>query len=168
MKRIFALILVLLLAFSLVACGNNDTNKDNETLNDPGQTQSPENSETGDDTTNDAPAFDTSWAANDFEAMLPKLPFEGWETSQPAAGTYKMSVSGLNTSPATNAPDSGEPDGADKEKLKDYLATLPGYGFTLVETGTDYMWEATDTNGNKIEFMCGDGGCFITIEKANP
>ena len=168
MKRFFALMLVFLLAVTLVACGNNDTGKNTDETSGSESTQLSPDPETGDSSGDDTSAFDTSWAANDFEAILPKLPFAGWETSQPAAGTYKMSVTGLNTSPATNAPDSGEPDGADKEKLKDYLATLPGYGFTLVETGTDYMWEATDTNGNKIEFMCGDGGCFITIEKANP
>ncbi len=169
MKKILALILVLIVLLSLISCGNNDENKDNKGTSDLSKTPAAEDSTTdvADEPTNDDPAFDTSWATNDFEALLPKLPFDGWKTSQPDTNTYKMEVSGLNTSPATNAPDSGEPDGADKQKLKDYLGTLSSFGFSVEETGTDYMWEAKDPNGNEIEFMCGDGGCFITIKKAN-
>ena len=42
------------------------------------------------------PAFDTSWAANDFEALLPELPFTGWTTSQESDKTYAMELGGLN------------------------------------------------------------------------
>lgn len=166
MKRILALILVLIMSVSMVACGNNDTNKDNGDTNGQSETQATGEPATV-ESTNDGPTFDTSWAANDFEAVLPKLPFEEWTTSQPDANTYKMEKTGLNTSPATNPPDSGEPDGADKTKLKDYLSTLSSYGFTVEETGTDYQWLVKDATGNEAEFMVGDGGCFITIKKAN-
>ena len=169
MKRILALILVLIMAVSMVACGNNDTNKDNEGTSGQSEIQSDQTPTTdnSDETANDGPAFDTSWAANDFEALLPELPFTGWTTSQPDANTYKMEKTGLNTSPATNPPDSGEADGADKTKLKDYLNTLTAYGFTVEETGTGYQWGVKDATGNEAEFMVGDGGCFITIKKAN-
>ncbi len=150
---------------SLVACSKNNNDVESENLNDQQETKSTENFSTEDKIDNGSPTFDTSWASNDFEALLPKLPFEGWKTTQSDIDTYKMEVSGLNTSPATNAPDSGEPDGADKEELKDYLESLLSYGFTVEEIGTDYMWEVKDSGGNVFEFMCGDGGCFITIKK---
>ena len=69
-------------------------------------------------------------------------------------------------SAATNDPDNNEPDGADKQKLLDYLAALSGYGFTVEETAEGYIWNATDAAGNMFEFMCGDGGGWITITKA--
>lgn len=160
MKRLAILLLVFIMVFSLAACGENET---------PGQTdinggdKTP--TEPNDKELNDEPAFDTSWASNAFEALLPELPFSGWKTSQKDDRTYKMELTGLNTSAATNAPDSGEPDGADKQKLLDYFETLTSYGFTVEEIGTDYMWKAIDAAGNEIEFMCADGGCWITITK---
>ena len=73
---------------------------------------------------------------------------------------------GLNTSAATNPSDSSEPDGADKDKLISYLDSLSDYGFTVEETGAGYQWNVTDANGNKMEFMCGDGYLGIEIQKA--
>ncbi len=159
MKRILVLLLVLMMALSLVACGSDAVDTDGPT-NDQSATADSDNKEGG-------PAFDTAWAANDFEALLPELPFTGWTTEQVDDNTYKMEKIGLNTSPATNPPDSGEPDGADKTKLKNYLNSLGSYGFTVEETGTDYRWLVKDTAGNEAEFMVGDGGCWITIKKAN-
>jgi len=165
MKRVFALMMVLLLALSLVACGNGDGPQAGNTTGTQASTQPSTNASTQAATGNQ-PAFDTGWAKNDFEALLPELPFAGWSTSQVDGNTYKMELSGLNTSAATNPPESGEPDGADKTKLKNYLASLSGYGFTVEETGTDYRWLVTDAQGNEMEFMCGDGYCGITIQKA--
>ena len=149
MKKLFAILLTLIMVLGLAACKGEEAPKvDDETAG------------------NDNTSFDTSWAQNEFEELLPELPFSGWTTSQKDDKTYEMELIGLNTSAATNAPDSGEPDGADKQKLLDYFTTLTSYGFTIEETGTDYKWEATDVSGNKIEFMCADGGCWITIIKA--
>lgn len=113
----------------------------------------------------DESSFDTSWASNDFEKLLLELPFTGWTTSQENDTTYKMELQGLNTSAATNPSDSGEPDGADKDKLISYLNSLSDYGFTVEETGEGYQWNVTDSNGNQIEFMCGDGLLRIEIQK---
>ena len=168
MKRIILLLLALGVVLSLAACGNDSTTSDGNDTN--GQTDIQANGEPETEmngaASSEGPAFDTSWADNAFEALLPELPFSGWITSQPDSRTYKMEISGLNTSAATNAPDSGEPDGADKQKLLDYFETLTSYGFVIEEIGTDYMWKATDIAGNEIEFMCADGGCWITITKA--
>lgn len=71
----------------------------------------------------------------------------------------------MNTSAATNPSDSGQPDGADKDKLITYLNSLPDYGFTVEETGAGYQWNVTDAAGNQMEFMCGDGLIRIVIQK---
>ncbi len=170
MKRIFVLLLVLAMTLSLACCGKNeepvgglpsDGSDVSQEMDGPSSAGSGESDETQDS------AFDTAWAKNEFEALLPQLPFTGWTSEQKDATTYKMQVIGLNTSAATNPPDSGEPDGKDKQTLLDYLDTLPSYGFTVEETGTGYRWLVTDPAGNTMEFKCGDGGCFVTIEKAN-
>ena len=169
MKRLFALILVLIMALSMVACGNETNNGDDLETNGQSENQSSTDDSKGSEngTSEDKTKFDTAWAANEFEALLPELPFSGWVTKQEGDNTYEMELTGLNTSAATNPPDSGEPDGADKTKLKNYLNSLSAYGFTVEETGTDFKWLVIDADGNKAEFKCGDGGCWITIEKIN-
>lgn len=156
--------LSLLMILSVSACGNQTTTDENgknkgETENVAGM-----NVETS-DKKEDESSFDTSWASNDFEKLLPELPFTGWTTSQESDTTYKMELQGLNTSAATNPSDSGEPDGADKDKLITYLNSLSDYGFTVEETGAGYQWNVTDANGNQMEFMCGDGLLRIEIQK---
>ena len=179
MRKLIALMLALLMAVTFAACGTQaDTNENDHTVDHTedrlsgidateGEEADEPQQEVPEATEDDTPAFDTAWAGNDFEALLPQLPFEGWTTAQKDDLTYEMELFGLNTSGATNPPDSGEPDGADKQKLLDYLAALTSYGFTVEETGTDYQWLAKDAAGNEVEFMCADGGCWITIRKAS-
>jgi len=116
-------------------------------------------------------AFDTGWASNEFEALLPELPFSGWTTNQSSDTVYEMELGGLNTSPATNGSDSGEPDGADKDKLIAYLDSLRTYGFmvevTEIAADSPYEWLVTDASGNTIEVVCAEGYCWITIHKTN-
>ncbi len=176
MKKIIALLLCLLMLASLAACGDNDVTTG---CSEPSQTEStqettpsqeaeePEEPEVSEpvesqpeETT--GPAFDTSWASNEFEALLPELPFAGWEVTKQTDTTYKMQVGGLRTNTSTGA----EEDAADKLALISYLESLPAYGFTVEETGEGYMWLVTDANGNTAEFMCGDGYCFLEIKKA--
>ncbi len=154
MKKMIAWLLCLLMLATVTACGapKEGSNPD----------VSPTASEQVDSTT---PAFDTAWASNEFEKLIPKLPFEGWKVKTETDTVYELEVVGLNTSAATNPPDSGEKDGADKDSLLAYLNTLPSYGFTVQETGSGYQWLVTDANGNEIEFMVGDGGCWVTITK---
>lgn len=98
-------------------------------------------------------------------SFLPKLPFSGFTGGHVGGNIYEYSVTGLNTSGATNPPDSGEPDGKDKDTFVGYLATLIGYGFDVVEVGNGYKWTAADRYGNFVTFMIGDGGLFLTIER---
>ena len=157
MKKVLTLIFIVLMILNVSACGSqNGGETDNQSSG-----ISPSSNENSDNSS----SFDTSWASNDFEALIPKLPFDGWTTNQKDELTYEMELIGLNTSGATNPPDSGEPDGADKQKLINYLNSLTSCGFTVEETGEDYEWVAVDGFGNEIEFMCADGGCWITINK---
>ena len=167
MKKLITLLLSLLLVLSMTACGSDTTTDENEKNDEQTENVAGNGAETSDDEKEkDKSAFDTSWASNDFEKLLPELPFTGWTTSQESDTTYKMELQGLNTSAATNPSDSTEPDGADKDKLISYLNSLSDYGFTVEETGEGYQWNATDANGNQMEFMCGDGLLRIEIQKA--
>ncbi len=103
---------------------------------------------------------------NEVLSFLPKLPFSGFTGGHVGGNIYEYSVIGLNTSGATNPPDSGEPDGKDKDTFIGYLATLIGYGFDVVEVGNGYKWTAADIYGNFVTFMIGDGGLFLTVERA--
>lgn len=168
MKQILALLLAVVLSASLAACDEGEqTPNDNS---NPQTSIADNHSTTGTDTPSGSeassePAFDTGWASNAFEKLIPELPFDGWTVVSETDTVYKLEVLGLNTGPSTNPPDSGEKDGADKDTLLAYLNALPGYGFTLQETGEGYQWLTTDTDGNEIEFMIGDGGCWVTISK---
>ena len=164
MKKFIALMLSLLMALSVVACGAQSSTDENG-KNDEKTENAAENANSASDEKEDDSSFDTSWASNDFEKLLPELPFTGWTTSQESDTTYKMELQGLNTSAATNPSDSGQPDGADKDKLITYLNSLSDYGFTVEETGAGYQWNVTDADGNQMEFMCGDGLLRIEIQK---
>ena len=167
MKKLIVLILSLLMVLSLAACGNQTTTDENGKNDEQTENAAGNGAETSDvDKEKDESSFDTSWASNDFEKLLPELPFTGWTTSQESDTAYKMELQGLNTSAATNPSDSSEPDGADKDKLISYLDSLSDYGFTVEETGAGYQWNVTDANGNQMEFMCGDGLIRIEIQKA--
>lgn len=173
MKKTIVSALCLLMAAALAACGVQEKTTANvgsineQTESTPVTEESSAPVET--EPAETAPAFDTGWASNEFEALIPELPFGGkgtWSASQESDSVYEITIIGLNTSAATNPSDSNEPDGADKTKLKAYLNTLPDYGFTVTETGDDYEWLVTDSTGNEIVFLCGDGGCIITIKAA--
>ena len=167
MKKIIVLMLSLLLVLSMTACGNDATTDESGKNDEQTENAAGNDAETSDDEKEeDESSFDTSWTSNDFEKLLPELPFTGWTTSQESDTTYKMELQGLNTSAATNPSDSTEPDGADKDKLISYLNSLSDYGFTVEETGEGYQWNVTDANGNQMEFMCGDGLLRIEIQKA--
>ena len=117
------------------------------------------------------PGFDTSWASNEFEALLPKLPFDGWSANQKSDSVYKMERGGLKDGVITDANGQAIGYGEDKEALIAYLASLKDYGFSVTETGGidgyEYKWLVTDSAGNEIEVMCAEGYCWITITKKN-
>lgn len=162
MKKIITLLLCLLMILSLPACGNNHTTTE-EPKTDSTETSASTENEEATPAEEDTQSFDTSWASNSFEALLPKLPFTGWTITEETDSFCKMEVGDLKTNTSTGV----DADAADKIALIDYLDSLTAYGFTVEETGEGYEWLVTDAAGNTAEFMCGDSFCFLTITKAN-
>ena len=161
MKKILAFMLAAVLAVSLVACGGETENNDDNVNT---------NSEVSvtDDKKADENTFDTSWASNEFEALLPQLPFTGWGTEMDG-NTYKMELGGLKTETLTDADGKTIGYGEDKAALIEYIDGLAAYGFRVEETGDIpgyvYEWEIEDRYGNDIEITCAEGWCWVEIEK---
>ena len=178
MKRMMTFILLAVMYLSLVACGASNTNTTAAgtqtettaatTVADATTAPATETTVSAEDTTTDL-AFDTSWAVNEFEALLPQLPFTGWETTQENDTTYSMEIGGLKDSVMTD--DEGNAIGYEEDKaaLIAYLESLKNYGFSVEETGGiegyEYEWLVIDPEGNEIEVTSAEGYCWITISK---
>lgn len=167
MKKLLAVILSIALFASLVGCGAPAA--ENESAGTESQTTQTEDTttETETETEEDKAAFDTSWAANEFEAVLPQLPFEGWTTSQDGDKVYEMELGGLKTETITDANGKTTGYGEDKTALISYIEGLADVGFTVEETGGiegyQYEWLAVDADGNEVEFSCAEGYCWVTV-----
>ena len=161
MKKLLALLLAGIMAFSMVACGGTESTED--------KTETPNSDVTvSQDDEKDSDKFDTSWASNEFEALLPQLPFSGW-TTKTDGNTYKMELGGLKTETKTDAEGNTIGYGDDKTAIINYVESLTNYGFTVEETGGIegyvYEWEIKDAAGNTIEVTCAEGYCWIEIVK---
>ena len=161
MKKLLALLLAGIMAFSMVACGGTESTED--------KTETPNSDVTvSQDDEKDSGKFDTSWASNEFEALLPQLPFSGW-TTKTDGNTYKMELGGLKTETKTDADGNTIGYGDDKTAIINYVESLKNYGFTVEETGGIegyvYEWEIKDAAGNTIEVTCAEGYCWIEIVK---
>lgn len=181
MKKTISLILAILMALSLIACGSQTeptTESTPQTLpveatepipqvevTEPVEEAMPTEAEPAPE----QDSFDASWASNEFEALLPKLPFDGWSTEQVSDSEYKMELGGLNDSTITDENGNTIGYGADKAALIAYLQSLEAFGFSVEETGGiegyEYEWLVVDPSGNEIEFVCAEGYCWITIVK---
>lgn len=98
--------------------------------------------------------FDTSWASNDFEKLIPQPPFNGWTGETASENVYKMETSQANA----------DGSGTYYDTWAAYIQTLRDCGFAV--NGDAYSAEGTDSNGNKVELLCGDGHAWITIYAA--
>lgn len=161
MKKLLALLLAGIMAFSMVACGGTESTED--------KTETPNSDVTvSQDDEKDSGKFDTSWASNEFEALLPQLPLSGW-TTKTDGNTYKMELGGLKTETKTDAEGNTIGYGDDKTAIINYVESLKNYGFTVEETGGIegyvYEWEIKDAAGNTIEVTCAEGYCWIEIVK---
>ena len=161
MKKLLALVLAGIVTFSMVACGSTENTDDKtETVNSDVTVSQNDEKNSG--------KFDTSWASNEFEALLPQLPFSGW-TTKTDGNTYKMELGGLKTETKTDADGNTIGYGEDKTAIINYVESLTGYGFTVEETGGIegyvYEWEIKDAAGNTIEVTCAEGYCWIEIIK---
>ena len=172
-KTVLALVLAFVMLFALTACGNAEKNTEDTQAspsvdssvttetpteeNTEPSTQAPEETtEPTEEPATDA-TFDTSWASNEFEKLIPQPPFTGWTAKQTDDSTYEMEAAGVN------APDY---DGSYYETFEAYAKSLETYGFKV--TGEFNQFTAKDEAGNLIRLRCGDGYAWITIIKRAP
>ena len=167
MKKATALLLAFLMVLSLTASGdqpNGDSNATNgqtesatldsgetgtsEEITQPQETTEPEETEAPTEPEEDAPAFDTSWASNEFESQLAEPEFENWKVSSHIEGqSWEIFVQAVHYN-----------------TVKAYAADLRSYGFADNESENDgfnglaYIFEADNENGYhaKIIFEAGD------------
>lgn len=152
------------MAVSLAACGGQAATEESSAPTEQTETAEPTTEETTQPEESSAPAedepvetkppFDTSWASNAFEKLIPQPPFEGWNGEKISENAYKMETSQANA----------DGSGTYYDTWAAYVQTLRDCGFTV--QGDTYSAEGTDRNGNQVELQCGDGHAWITIYKA--
>lgn len=175
MKKFLTLTLTIVMLMSLAACGskNKKTNSGEVSQSEISTQEIPETEGTEEVTTvpETAPesAFDTSWASNEFEKWIPKLPFEGFEATEESETVYKIETSGLKTGVITDSDGKTIGYSDDTAALIKYLDSLKEYGFSVTETGGipeyPFKWLVVDTNGNEIEITCAEGYCWVVFTK---
>ena len=156
MKKTIAFLLAVIMILSLTACGSQPESAPSSSSAE-ASASSTEPSESKDPVpTVNAPAFDTSWAANDFEKLIPQPPFDGWEGTV-SGNKYKMKTAKANADEAVNSDGSW----VYYDIWETYISTLTDCGFSM--DGDVYSASGTDADGNTVELMCGDGHAWITI-----
>ena len=150
MKKIMILVICLLLVLSLAACGGQDGSADTAapaTESQPvEQTPAPTTEAPTEETVPETqPAFDNSWAANDYEKLIPQPPFENWTGNVMAPNVYVLSCAYGN-----------------EEDWGIYKQTLLAADFSLEDVDRGY--KGFDAMGNYFEFMCTENQAMIVIE----
>lgn len=162
MKKIIALMLCLLIMLSAAACGSSaeagESAPQTETTAPTTEATQPETTEPTETVTEEATqptqtepeaAFDTSWAANDFEKLIPQPPFADWESGVQSSNLYLMSNMY-----------------ADEAEWAAYKDVLIAAGFDLEDVDRGY--KGFDAMGNYFEFMCTGNQALIVIESVEP
>lgn len=165
MKKILALMLVLVLTLTLAACGEGSTSVSQSQTE---SSQSAAVSQEVEEIEDPGPRpINTKWASNEFEMMIPRPPFYGWEVTAESENMYAIRVGGLSDEPRLDTSDFTEPLmlPSDRVRLVRYLNTLPDYGLTVEEIGKGYKWLVTNPEGASAEFTCAEGFCWITFRK---
>ncbi len=103
------------------------------------------------ESSNSETAFDTAWASNAYEKLIPQPPFDGWAGEMKGSNVYELFTS------KANADDSGEY----YNVFQAYLDSLEALGFSI--DGEVYSCSGFDEFGNEFKFKCGDGCAWITF-----
>lgn len=157
MKRVITLMLCLLMVVSIAACGSQSATTDESgvsaELNEAttpatdGTTQPEQIMESSEPVetavTETEPAFDTSWAGDQYVMPIPKPPFEAFEIS---GEEYEYQLVSTNESEIAELT---------HQDIIDYCKGLQNLGFTIdmqeamITEGTDtgYQFEATNADG---------------------
>ena len=150
MKKTMKLLIFMLVMLLLTGCGNNGESSDNTEKKEDESSTSIEVENTEDNQMEET-AFDTKWASNEFEELIPQPPFKGWKGEKKSDNEYEMVTSEANA------------DGSGKyyEEFKAYVLSLKEFGFEV--EGDFNEFNVKDSKGNKIKFLCGDGHAWINI-----
>ena len=159
MKKIIALALCLMMTLSMAACGGESSSAPTASSAPEGtvsfsQSQQDSSEESSSEDALPEVSFDNSWAANEFESLIPQPPFEGWSGQQEGNSVYKMETSQANA----------DGSGTYYDQFAAYASSLADCGY-IVE-GDFNEFRAEDEAGNVIDLLCGDGFAWITITKA--
>ena len=169
MKKIIALLLVLLMMLSMAACGGQEGTEENgmsqegsettapvaekpeqtEPVTEPPQTEAP--------TEPEAPAFDTAWAGAEFEMPIPEPPFEAAVSYSESQKMYLVQ----------NGDASGE---ISYDSMAQYCDTLKTAGYANVEkdapSADDFQAELDQTGGAATAFTAeNESGYRVVVYK---
>jgi len=119
----------------------------------PTETPTPEPTATSTPVPTPALSFDNSWASNEFEMLIPQPPVgeSDWKTEQKDDDTYRITTYGPNLNVAV---------------FMDYVQLLSTYGFSIEESMAEYIYIATDANGNEVKLLREADIHQYTIKKA--
>ena len=100
-----------------------------------------------------APSFDTSWASNEFEKLIPMPPVgeSDWKAEKKDENTYRITTYGPNLNVSV---------------FMDYVNLLSECGFMVEESIADYIYFATDKDGNEVRVLREADIHEYTIKKA--
>lgn len=170
MKKYIALLLVLLLVVSMTACGSKKAAPQpaEEAVAAPAApAEAPQIDitpateaapETVPETqaptvpTEPEPAFDTSWAKNRFEALLPEMPLgDSWYREQSSPSHYSIQINHSSL-----------------DVLETYLAQLESYGFRV--TPLEKSYKVSDGAGHSFSFgyHSGSGNIGVSMDADLP
>ncbi len=151
MKKLFALILALLMTAALVACGNQDDNSGSDTGAPEVSTGETDLAPDPGEDLGDEPV-DFAWGNSWLQNSIPQPPFEGWETIEATDAICRMEC-------ATGVIDTN----AFYATCEKYVNTLNASGFSEMQDSKEYLYRGTDVTGIVVEFKYGDTYCWITI-----
>ena len=155
MKKLVALMISLMLALSLVACGG-DTNE--ETENTEAVTEDNTVSTEAEADTEQSTEFDTGWAGSDYEMLITEPPFA-------------CEVEENNGSFTIRSTDVDEMSGLSSDAIVEYCETLKGIGYSEslreseLETGRDrkgYEFYG-EREGSCVSLIDDGAGCMIML-----
>lgn len=107
------------------------------------------------DVSAESSAFDTAWASNDYEKLIPQPPFESWEGTMKDSNVYELFTSKANVDDSISYYD----------VWQNYLDLLKSLDFSV--EGEVYSSTAYDPMGNEFKLKCGDGCAWITFYPVN-
>ena len=138
MKKTMKLWLFMLIMLLLTGCGNNGDSSDTTERKEDESSTSIE-VENNEDNRMEEPAWDTKWASNEFENLIPQPPFNGWKGEKKSDYEYEMVTSEANADGSGNY----------YEEFQTYVLSLKDLGFEV--EGDFNEFNVKDSKGNKIE-----------------